>query len=825
MFAIFRISIPFVLLLSFFSSAVYAQQADSTVGTGKRDTSRLDFVGRFKKLGTEEAVRSINTYEKGRLSIHQRKVVDLIDKTSQQLKIYLKKGIDTLGIIEELKTTRSSLDIVREGVFVNKGTVQTQRNLTVSSAILTELVARIHRRRLQLETYATDLVNYRDRIDSLSSDTAIYSFPDDSLKLLKYLQKISVVANELRPLDSTLNLAVNNVLDLKTKVDVMEFELNTALEDVELYRTQLSSGNFDREFSNIWGPVGFSRPFGEILQFSRAKERLALNFYISDNKGKLLFLFVMIALVTFFLGSLKQRVHKNGNLDPLFKDKLVIKYPFLSALVINLSIFQFIFYDPPFIFSFWFWLISAIALAFMFRKYITTFWVNFWIIMIALFVLASADNLLLQASRMERWLMLGLSVFGIIYGSYILWSDRKNELKEKRILYAIGFVVVLQIAAAFFNIFGRFNLSKTLMATGYVGLVIAILFLWTIRLINEGLRIASEIYKHPDKKLFYINFDKVGERVPGIFYALLVLGWFILIARNFYAFKLLTGPVYDFITTERTVGDYSFTISGLSIFLLILICSLILSKIVSFFASDPVETHSQESNSTKVGLGSWLLLVRIFIISMGLFLALAAAGIPLDKITIILGALGVGIGLGLQSLVNNLVSGLIIAFEKPVNVGDMIEINGKPGKMKSIGFRSSVVTLADGAALIIPNGDLLSQHLVNWSVGKNIKRISFPVGVAYGSDLDKVKTILMGILSDHEKILKSPLPEVVADQFSQNAINFEIQFWVRHVREAQQIKGDIIAKIDRTFKQEGIIIPIPQHEVRVKYINKPEGEK
>ena len=757
MFASFRISIPFIFIAFFFFNTMYAQQADSAVGANKRDSSRLDFVGRFKKFGTEEAVRSIDTYEKGRLSIHQRKVVDLIDKTSQQLKIYLKKGIDTSGIIEELKTTRSSLNIVREGVFVNKGTVQTQRNLTVSSAILTELVARIHRRRLQLETYADDLVNYRDRIDSLSSDTAIYSFPDDSLKLIKYLQKISVVAKELGPLDSTLNLAVGNVLDLKTKVDLMEFELNAALEDVELYRRQLSSGNFDREFANIWGPVGFSRPFSEIIQFSKAKERLALNFYISDNKGKIFFLFGLIALMTFFLGTLKQRVQINGTVDPDLKGKLVIRYPFLSSLVINLSIFQFIFYDPPFIFNFWFWLISAIALAIMFRKYITPFWVNFWIIMIVLFVLASADNLLLQASRLERWLMLGLSVFGIIYGSYILWSDRKHELKEKRILYAIAFVVILQTAAVFFNIFGRFNLSKTLMATGYVGLVIAILFLWTIRLINEGLRIASEIYKHPDKKLFYINFDKVGEKVPGIFYALLVLGWFILIARNFYAFKLLTGPVYEFITTERTVGNYTFTISGLSIFLLILICSLLLSKIVSFFASDPVETHPQETATTKVGLGSWLLLVRIFIISMGLFLALAAAGIPLDKITIILGALGVGIGLGLQGLVNNLVSGLIIAFEKPVNVGDWIEINGKPGKMKSIGFRSSVVTLADGSALIIPNGDLLSQHLVNWSEGKNIKRISFPVGVAYGSDLDKVKTIIDGYFSRTGKGFEKPL--------------------------------------------------------------------
>jgi small-conductance mechanosensitive channel len=159
-----------------------------------------------------------------------------------------------------------------------------------------------------------------------------------------------------------------------------------------------------------------------------------------------------------------------------------------------------------------------------------------------------------------------------------------------------------------------------------------------------------------------------------------------------------------------------------------------------------------------VGIGSWLLLIRIFIISLGLFLAFAASGIPLDKITIIIGALGVGVGLGLQGLVNNLVSGLIIAFEKPVNVGDSIEINNKAGKMKSIGFRSSVVALEDGAHLIIPNGDLLSQHLVNWTMGKNNMRIMIKVSVAHDTDLDKAKQILNKILESEDRILQYPVP-------------------------------------------------------------------
>ena len=142
--------------------------------------------------------------------------------------------------------------------------------------------------------------------------------------------------------------------------------------------------------------------------------------------------------------------------------------------------------------------------------------------------------------------------------------------------------------------------------------------------------------------------------------------------------------------------------------------SVIISKIVSFFASDQQQSAAKNDTQAKHGLGSWLLLVRISILAIGLFLAVAAAGIPVDRITIVLGALGVGIGFGLQTLVNNLVSGLIIAFEQPVNVGDVVDVSGQGGIMKSIGFRSSVISTWDGADMVMPNGDLLNSHLMNW---------------------------------------------------------------------------------------------------------------
>ncbi len=151
---------------------------------------------------------------------------------------------------------------------------------------------------------------------------------------------------------------------------------------------------------------------------------------------------------------------------------------------------------------------------------------------------------------------------------------------------------------------------------------------------------------------------------------------------------------------------------------------MLLTPLVSIFASEPVGTHKGKEDK-KFKMGGYILVVRILIICVGLFIAFAAAGISLNKVTILFGALGVGIGLGLQGLVTNLISGLILSFERPVNVGDLIEIGGRTGTMKSIGFRSSIIASIDGSCIIIPTVSCFSQQMVNWTMGQNLKQNSY----------------------------------------------------------------------------------------------------
>jgi small-conductance mechanosensitive channel len=251
---------------------------------------------------------------------------------------------------------------------------------------------------------------------------------------------------------------------------------------------------------------------------------------------------------------------------------------------------------------------------------------------------------------------------------------------------------------------------------------------------------------------------------------------------------------------------YSFSFKNILLFIFIIFLSTIAAKLVSYFADDSPSTSAER----KGGIGRWMLLIRIGIISFGVFIAFAATGFAMDRIAIVFGALSVGIGFGLQNLVNNLVSGLIIAFEKPLNVGDIVEIGGRSGTMKSIGFRSSVITTFEGSEVVIPNGDLLNQHLVNWTLNSTARRVEVLVGVDYSTDLEKTTNLILEILEQDKRILRYPKSVVLVSNFGASSIDLQILFWVDNKDNWLWVRSDIMRRGKAAFTEFDIQIPFPQ---------------
>jgi potassium-dependent mechanosensitive channel len=207
------------------------------------------------------------------------------------------------------------------------------------------------------------------------------------------------------------------------------------------------------------------------------------------------------------------------------------------------------------------------------------------------------------------------------------------------------------------------------------------------------------------------------------------------------------------------------------------------------------------------------------VVAIGLLLALGALGVHLQNFAIVAGALSVGIGFGLQNVVNNFVSGIILLFERPVRVGDTVVVGGEWGTIKKIGLRSTVIGTFEQSELIVPNGDLVSEKVTNWTLSNPVARMQWTVGVAYGSPVSTVLQILREAALVHEGVLRDPPPQALFVNFGDSALEFEVRIWVRELRMRLEAKSAILEELDRRFREAGIEIPFPQRDLHVRSLD------
>ena len=198
-------------------------------------------------------------------------------------------------------------------------------------------------------------------------------------------------------------------------------------------------------------------------------------------------------------------------------------------------------------------------------------------------------------------------------------------------------------------------------------------------------------------------------------------------------------------------------------------------------------------------------------------------GLDLSSLTVFAGILGVGIGFGLQGIAKEFISGIIIIFERPIQVGDFVEVDNLMGTVKYINVRSTEIITLDQISIIVPNSRFLESEVINWSHRSSISRIKIPVGVAYGSDLTTVRTTLIQAAKEHSDVLMDPSPKVAFMGFGESAVNFNLLIWIKEPRKQLLIKSDIYFRIETMFRHRHIDIPFPQRDLHVRSGNMTGG--
>jgi potassium efflux system protein len=241
--------------------------------------------------------------------------------------------------------------------------------------------------------------------------------------------------------------------------------------------------------------------------------------------------------------------------------------------------------------------------------------------------------------------------------------------------------------------------------------------------------------------------------------------------------------------------------------------SFLASWIVQAVLMEGLFTKRELQAGVKFSMGR---LIHYAFVLIGFLLALAALGLDLQKITILAGALGVGIGFGLQTIVNNFVCGLILLFERPIKVGDLIQLDSEWAYIKKIGLRATIVETFDQAEVVVPNSDLIANKVTNWTLSSRLSRLTIPVGVAYGSDVPLVLQILKDCAEQHPLVTKIRPPQVLFMDFGESSLDFELRVFVEDVANRLQVMSELHQAIDRRFREAGVEIPFPQRDIHIR---------
>ncbi|MDR4987931.1 MAG: mechanosensitive ion channel [Bacteroidales bacterium] len=217
-------------------------------------------------------------------------------------------------------------------------------------------------------------------------------------------------------------------------------------------------------------------------------------------------------------------------------------------------------------------------------------------------------------------------------------------------------------------------------------------------------------------------------------------------------------------------------------------------------------------------------IVKYVLIFFGLLIILQTAGIDLSTLTVLAGALGIGIGFGLQNITNNFISGIIILFERPIKVGDRIEIGETHGQITDISARATTITTNDNVSIIVPNSEFMQSKVINWSHNDYKVRFRIPVSVAYGSDVEQVSRLLLELAKEDPHVLNDPKPSLRLKEFGDNGIHFELLVWTdEYIHRRGKFISDINFRIIKKFTKHGIQIPFPQRDIYIK--EHPAGQK
>ncbi len=640
------------------------------------------------------------------------------------------------------------------------------------------------------------------------------------------IERIDAVRGEVRKVRKNCERRRDEVLTLQSRVAKQDARISLALDQLDQARGDRVASVFERT-----GPAMWSQSFRERLMEDPAR-RLGdavdrqwkqVTTYSQANAPRMTFFGIVFVVLAASLRFVRGRMRARAEREPRLGEAAEpFQVPVAAALVVTILLARWSFEAPP-------------------RPFITvlSIFALFPTVLVLRHLVPKAMLPLLQGLLVFFFLDIGreftegthLSLARLVFllemlgaVGLLLWVIRPSrvaqippELLHGPILRVVGYAINVGLVgfgtAALAQIVG-FDLLALILGDGLlVGAYIAAIFYAALRVVSSLVTFSLHIWPFTKLGMVRLHGRLIERRIHRFLGWVATLSWAFLTLRALQIDEPVLGAIGATIGAELTLGSLSVSLSDVLAFGVALWLSFLIARFVGFVLNEEVFPRAHMARGVPYAITN---LLRYTILFVGFLAAVAAAGIPLDQFAFLAGALGVGIGFGLQNVVNNFVSGIILLFERPIQVGDAVQLGTLWGEVRRIGIRASVVRTWDGSEVVVPNGQLISEQVVNWTLSDKQRRLEVEVGVEYGTDPERVLALLRQVAEEHPDVLDDPKPLVLFQGFGDSSLNFSLRAWTPDFDRGLSIRSQLAVAVNAALAREGIRIPFPQRDLHLR---------
>ncbi len=685
---------------------------------------------------------------------------------------------------------------------------------------ITTLQARLADRGAVVESVAATLDTTRTRWTLTRDSTPPAELPDELRdRVVGVLARTDSVERQMRdPRDRILSLRDRAAENL-----VMVREVISLIRDA---RSEARRQIFRQDSPPLWQMFG-APPDSAAVSISDASfggRVAAAGEYLRTHTWRLWLQLLLAAVITAALYGLRRRASQWSTAEQPVGSLTLFDRPIAGGLLIPLALSRYLHPGAPASVYDFMWVFALLPLVVLLPLVLTQEARKAGYLVIAVTLIALAFELLVTTLVWLRLAAIGVSLAGIVAFTWLLAARDVRERASQRgwwraVRVGAWIGTASLIGSILANVFGYVNLAGILV-TGIIYTAFAGLAAATAAAVLDGIFAVALTTGSARSELMRRQQQLLLRRGSGFIHVAIATLWLIAALR---LFRLLE-PVYDIVTAvlgaEFAIGSWTLSLGSILLFAVSLWLAVFTARITQSVLREEVLSRMVLPRGVPDAMSR---LAYYAILVLGFLFAFGAAGIDLSRLTIIVGALGVGIGFGLQNIVNNFISGLILLFERPIQIGDTVELDTLMGSVREIGIRASVIRTFSGADVIVPNGDLIAGRVVNWTLTDQRRRVEIPVGVAYGSDPQRVIDILTGVAGQHPDRVSPPEPTTHFIGFGESSLDFVIWVWTGRFDRWWMMRTEILTSAYAALAEAGIEIPFPQRDLHLRSVDAEAG--